>query len=60
VIAGGGGSYAGAESGGGGDGVIIIGYPDAFKAATVAGTVSSASSGNTRVYIFTGSGTISF
>jgi hypothetical protein len=44
----------------GGSGVVIIADPDSFAGATVTGTVSSSTSGNTQVYIFTGSGTISF
>ena len=55
-----GGGWTQGPGGAGGSGVVIIAYPDSFAGATVTGTVSSSTSGNTQVYIFTGSGTISF
>lgn len=44
----------------GGSGIVIIKYPTRFNPATVTGTVSSSTVGTNLVYIFTGSGSITF
>jgi hypothetical protein len=44
----------------GGSGIIIIKYPTRYRSAEVTGTVSSSTVDNNFIYIFTGSGTITF
>lgn len=44
----------------GGSGVVIISYANTYKDATATGTYTKTSSGGNTIYIFTGSGTITF
>ena len=46
--------------GSGGGGIVIIAYPDTFRAATTTGSPTVDVSGGYRRYIFTGNGTITF
>ena len=57
---GGGGSLGAAPGGDGGDGQLIIAYSDAYRAATVTGSVTETVVNGIRFYTFTGNGTISF
>jgi hypothetical protein len=49
-----------APSGNGGSGIVVISYPLTFNAASASGSFSVSIVGSNRVYIFTGSGTITF
>jgi hypothetical protein len=44
----------------GGSGVVVISYPNTFKVATATGTYTYTTAGANNVFIFTGSGTITF
>ena len=44
----------------GGSGIVVISYPSTYKAATITGTVTQATSGGNYIYTFTGNGTITF
>ena len=61
---GGGGASGGGASattgGTGGSGIVVISYSQTFKAATATGTYSYSTSGGNNIYVFTGSGTITF
>lgn len=57
---GGGGCQASYTGGNGGSGVVIISYSNAYNQATATGSYSYNSTGGNNVYIFTGSGSITF
>jgi hypothetical protein len=61
-LGGGGGGGSGGYSAGakGGDGVVIISYSTAYRAATTTGSPTYTTSGGNRIYTFTGNGTITF
>ena len=49
-----------AVAGAGGSGIVIIAYPDTYRAATTTGSPTVVVSGGYRRYTFTGNGTITF
>jgi hypothetical protein len=60
---GGGGGNAGTSGNGGGaggSGVVIIAYPEIYRAATTTGSPTVTTSGGNRIYTFTGNGSITF
>ena len=59
--AGGGGAGQSGNSGGGGSGVVILRYPDSYKAASLTtGSPTITNPTGFRVYSFTASGSITF
>jgi hypothetical protein len=56
----GGGSGGNGDGGIGGSGIVIVKYPDTFRAATTTGSPTVSVSGGFRKYTFTGSGSITF
>ena len=58
---GGGGNGKGSSPGGnGGSGVVIIKYPNTYKAASTTGSPTYTNTGGYRIYKYTSSGTITF
>jgi hypothetical protein len=58
---GGGGGWDGSNVGNGGSGIVILRYPDTFRAATsTTGSPTITVAGGFRVYQFTASGSITF
>jgi len=57
---GGGGGESGTAGSRGGSGVVILRYSDTYAPATTIGPVTYTVTGGFRIYIFTGSGTITF